>query len=98
MTKQVLYAGDQMRLGNTIKALADMIHMFEVFDQNVQGKGKFCATGVLSPLKIHNHPDDPHHNPDTVPHISEDSDFDKIERMQKIVRVVGDVREKWVIT
>ena len=37
MSKQVLYAGDQMRLGNTITALADMIHMFEVYDQNVQG-------------------------------------------------------------
>ena len=71
MSKQVLYAGDQMKLGNTIKALADMIHLFEVFDQNVQGKGKFCATGVLSPLKIYNHPDDPHHNPNTEPHISE---------------------------
>jgi len=98
MSNQVLYAGDQMRLGNTIKALSDMIHMFEVFDQNVQGKGEFSGVGVLSPLKIHNHPDDPYHNPDTVPHISEDSDFDKIERLQKIVRVVGDIREKWVIT
>ena len=57
MSKQVLYAGDQMRLGNTIKALADMIHMFEVFDQNVQGKGKFSGVGILSPMKIHNHPD-----------------------------------------
>ena len=90
MSKQVLYAGDQMRLGNTIKALADMIHMFEVYDQNIQGKDKFSATGVLSPLKIHNHPDDPY--------ISGDSDLDKIERLRKIVRVVGDIRDKWVIT
>ena len=54
------------------------------------GKDKFSATGVLSPLKIHNHPDDPY--------ISGDSDLDKIERLRKIVRVVGDIRDKWVIT
>ena len=98
MSKQVLYAGDQMRLGNTIKALADMIHMFEVFDQNVQGKGENCYVGVLSPLTIHNHPDDPHHDPKIMSHINKESDFDKIERLQKIVRVVAHVRDKWVIT
>ena len=98
MSKQVLYAGGQMRLGNTIKALADMIHMFEVYDQNVQGKGKHCYVGVLSPMKIHNHPDDPEYNPNAATHMNEESDFDKIERMRKIVRVVGDIRDKWVIT
>ena len=98
MTKQVLYAGDQMKLGNTIKALADMIHLFEVFDQNVQGKGKHCYVGVLSPMKIHNHPDNPDYNPNAATHMNEESDFDKIERMRKIVRVVGDIRDKWVIT
>ena len=98
MSKQVLYAGDQMRLGNTLKALEDMIHIFEAFDQNVQGEGKHRYVGVLAPMKIHNHPDNPEYNPNAATHMNEDSDFDKIERLQKIVRVVGDIREKWVIT
>ena len=98
MSTKVLYAGNRMRLENVLEALADLEKIFEVMDKNVQGEGKHCYVGVLSPLKIHNHPDDPYHNPDTEPHISGDSDFDKIERLQKIVRVVGDIRDKWVIT
>ena len=98
MSKQVLYAGNRMRLENVLEALADLEKIFIAMDKNVQGEGKFDGVGVLSPLKIHNHPDSPYHNPDTVPHISEDGDFDKIERLRKIVRVVGDIRRKWVIT
>ena len=90
MSKQVLYAGNRMRLENVLEALADLEKIFEAMDQNVQGEGKHCYVGVLSPLKIYNHPDDPY--------ISGDSDLDKIERLRKIVRVVGDIRDKWVIT
>ena len=90
MTKQVLYAGNRMRLENVLEALADLEKIFEAMDQNVQGEGKHCYVGVLSPLKIYNHSDDPY--------ISGDSDLDKIERLRKIVRVVGDIRDKWVIT
>ena len=97
MSKQVLYAGNRMRLENVLEALADLEKIFEVMDQNVQGEGKHCYVGVLSPMKIHNHPDHPEYNPNAATHMNEDSDFDKIERMQKIVRVVGDIRDKWVI-
>jgi hypothetical protein len=90
MSNKVLYAGNRMRLENVLEALADLEKIFEVMDKNVQGEGKHCYVGVLSPLKIHNHPDDPY--------ISGDSDLDKIERLRKIVRAVGDIRDKWVIT
>ena len=90
MSKQVLYAGNRMRLENVLEALADLEKIFEAMDKNVQGEGKNCYVGVLSPLTIHNHPGDPY--------ISGDSDLDKIERLRKIVRVVGDIRDKWVIT
>ena len=89
MSKQVLDAGNRLRLENVLEALADLEKIFEAMDQNVQGEGKHCYVGVLSPLKIYNHPDDPY--------ISGDSDLDKIERLRKIVRVVGDIRDKWVI-
>ena len=97
MGDQVLYAGNRMRLENVLEALADLEKIFEVMDENVQGKGNFVGVGVLSPLKIRNHPDDPYHKPDKVTHISEDSDFDKIERLRKIVRTVSNIRRKWVI-
>jgi len=97
MADQVLYAGNRMRLENVLEALADLEKIFEVMDENVEGKENFVGVGVLSPVMIYNHPDDPGHNPATVPHISKDSDFDKIERLRKIVRTVSDIRRKWVI-
>ena len=97
MSKQVLYAGNRMRLESVLEALADLEKIFETMDKNSQGEGDFIGVGVLSPVMIHNHPDDPGHNPATVPHISKESDFDKIERLRKIVRAVSDIRGKWVI-
>tara|TARA_R100000005_G_C4910739_1_gene148537 strand:- start:294 stop:590 length:297 start_codon:yes stop_codon:yes gene_type:complete len=98
MNKTVLVASDEMRLCNVLKAIKDLEQIFRVCDENVTGEGEHSGIGILSPTKIRNTPDDPNHIPDILPHISDDAEFDKIERMKKVCRAIYELRERWALT
>lgn len=92
MNKTVLVASDEMRLCNVLKAIKDLEQIFQVYDENVTGEGEYSGIGILSPTKIYNTLDD------SLPHISDDAEFDKIDRMRKVLRAISELRERWALT